>query len=479
MVNINIDKANPKVSVIIPVYNAEPYLRQCLDSVVNQTLREIEIICVDDGSTDNSADILEEYKKKDSRVSVYKQKNLYAGVARNNGLKKATGKYVIFWDSDDFFELDALQKMYERAESVEADIVVCNSIAYDDENKCDIEWDRSLNPLYMPKKEVFSKSDISEYIFLLCVAWSWDKLFNREFILKNNLKYGDSRTEEDVQFVFVALAVAEKITTLEDGLIHYRKYNPNSLENSRDDYWNSTVIMFENFLQELKLRKLDVLLRRSFDNFMVMHMVSVLFMLKDINAYRQMYNRLKEYVIPLYGLNEHGEDYYFEKYWYNWLCYINTCDVDEFIMRDLNSKRCNEERFLLYMQIFQRLFNKTSETLNEVVEYYTKNKRWYFPFGRVPKGSDIVLYGAGDAGKDFYKQFTESGYCNVKLWVDKNYEILREKGMNVSPVSDMKDYMYDYIVIAVVERPTYEGIKGDLIDMGIDTGKIIWVDLCS
>lgn len=476
---VSIDKANPKVSVIIPVYNAEPYLRQCMDTVINQTLREIEIICVDDGSTDNSADILEEYKKKDSRVSVYKQKNLYAGVARNNGLKKATGKYVIFWDSDDFFELDALQKMYERAESVEADIVVCNSIAYDDENKCDIEWDRSLNPLYMPKKEVFSKSDIPEYIFLLCVAWSWDKLFNREFIMKNNLQYGDSRTEEDVQFVFVALAVAEKITTLEDGLIHYRKYNPNSLENSRDDYWNSTVIMFKNFLQELKLRKLDVLLRRSFDNFMLMHMVSVLFMLKDINAYRKMYDSLKEYVIPLYGLNEHGADYYFEKYWYDRLRYMNKYSADKFIMMDLYSSRCNEERANLYMHIFERHFNKTSALLEEANQFYAKNKRWYFPFGRIPKGSDIVLYGAGDAGKDFYAQFTESGYCNVKLWVDNNYKSLKERGLNVSPVEDISVVLYDYIIIAVVERSTYEAIKADLLNKGIDAGKIIWVDLCS
>ncbi len=476
---INIDKANPKVSVIIPVYNAEPYLRQCLDSVVNQTLREIEIICVDDGSTDSSADILKEYQKKDARVRVYNQKNQFAGVARNNGLKKATGKYVIFWDSDDFFEPDALCVMYERAESVGADIVVCNSFAYDDENQCDIEWNMSYNPAYMPSNEVFSKYDIPEYIFWICVAWSWDKLFNREFILKNNLHYGDDRTEEDVQFVFVALAVAERITTVENALIHYRKYNPNSLENSRDDYWESTIKMFESFLEELKIRKLDILLRKSYDNFIAMHMIAVLSMLGDINAYRRMYNKLKEYVIPLYGLNEHDADYYFEKYWYDRLCYMNKYSADEFIMRDLCSRRCNEERANMYMHIYEKLFYKTSELLEEANRYYAKNKRWYFPFRRIPKGSDIVLYGAGDAGKDFYAQFTESGYCNVKLWVDNNYKSLKERGLNVSPVEDISVVLYDYIIIAVVERSTYEAIKADLLNKGIDAGKIIWVDLCS
>ena len=94
----------PKVSVIIPVYNVEDYLRQCLDSVINQTLKDIEIICVDDGSTDKSLEILHEYEKKDSRITVLTQKNQYAGVARNVGMSVATGKYFVFLDSDDFFE---------------------------------------------------------------------------------------------------------------------------------------------------------------------------------------------------------------------------------------------------------------------------------------------------------------------------------------------------------------------------------------
>ena len=98
-----------KVSVIMPVYNVEKYLRQSLDSVLAQTLSEIEIICVDDGSTDGSYDILEEYAAKDQRITVLKQQNQYAGVARNHGLEKAGGKYVVFWDSDDFFEKNALQ----------------------------------------------------------------------------------------------------------------------------------------------------------------------------------------------------------------------------------------------------------------------------------------------------------------------------------------------------------------------------------
>ena len=95
-----------KVSVVIPVYNVEEFLNNTLSDITGQTLKEIEIICVDDGSTDTSCKIIEEWQKRDSRIQLIKQKNQYAGVARNNGLKQAHGKYVVFWDADDLFERD-------------------------------------------------------------------------------------------------------------------------------------------------------------------------------------------------------------------------------------------------------------------------------------------------------------------------------------------------------------------------------------
>lgn len=106
---------SPKVSVIIPVYNAEKYLRECLDSVVNQTLKEIEIICVDDGSTDGSLTILREYRKKDKRVKVLTQANEGVSAARNRGLLSACGEFVAFLDSDDYIEISAYEISYKEA----------------------------------------------------------------------------------------------------------------------------------------------------------------------------------------------------------------------------------------------------------------------------------------------------------------------------------------------------------------------------
>ena len=122
---------NPKISVIIPVYNSETYLSQCLDSVCMQTLQEIEIICVDDGSTDTSPKILLEYAKKDPRVRILTQQNKGAGAARNYGLRESTGEFLSFLDSDDFFELDMLEEAYKNIEEYQEDFVVFESYQYD------------------------------------------------------------------------------------------------------------------------------------------------------------------------------------------------------------------------------------------------------------------------------------------------------------------------------------------------------------
>ena len=124
-----------KVSVIIPVYNVEPYLKQCMDSVVGQTLKDIEIICVDDGSTDGSLDILREYAAEDNRIQIIEQKNAGAGAARNNGMRHATGKYLSFLDSDDFFEPRMLEKAYDLPEKDQADFVAYKSDQYHTEKK--------------------------------------------------------------------------------------------------------------------------------------------------------------------------------------------------------------------------------------------------------------------------------------------------------------------------------------------------------
>ena len=135
IINNNIDFI-PKVSVIIPVYNVEQYLKQCLDSVINQTLKDIEIICVDDGSTDCSLKILKEYAEKDNRITVISTPNVNAGHARNIGLKQAKGMYISFVDSDDWLDPDMLIKLYwKMANNSDIDMCICNFDVIDNKTK--------------------------------------------------------------------------------------------------------------------------------------------------------------------------------------------------------------------------------------------------------------------------------------------------------------------------------------------------------
>ena len=175
----------PKVSVIVPVYNTSAYLRECLDSIINQTLKEIEVICVDDGSTDGSLDILKEYAKKDKRFTIITQQNTSAGAARNAGLVVAKGEYLSFLDSDDFFAPEMLEEMYNKALAVIADICICNSSRLEDNN---ISMNYELKTFLFKDKPIFSYKNIPDYIFQISVAYQWDKIFKLNFIEKYNIK---------------------------------------------------------------------------------------------------------------------------------------------------------------------------------------------------------------------------------------------------------------------------------------------------
>lgn len=226
----------PKVSVIIPVYNVEKYLKECLDSITKQTLEEIEIICVDDGSTDLSLNILREYEKKDPRVIVLTQENQGAGAARNKGLAIAKGEYLSFLDADDFFERKMLQKTYQSAQAMDADIVVYGADRYiQNEDKyislC------SINYKLLPQQECFAATDIPKNIFRAVVGWTWDKLFKHSFIKECGLKFQEIRVHNDLLFTFAAWASAHKIIIKKDVFTHQRKRGGGSISDEFREWW--------------------------------------------------------------------------------------------------------------------------------------------------------------------------------------------------------------------------------------------------
>lgn len=174
---------SPLISVVIPVYNAEKVLDQCLFSLKYQTLPRFEVLCVDDGSTDQSVEIIKRYVQSDSRFKFFSQTHQFAGVARNLGIKHAKGEYLLFLDADDYFAPNLLIDAYYQAKLFDAEICVFGANYYD-ENHSKVGAMSGVCKLSRCKKnEVFSKETNLENIFSFTTPAPWSKLFKRKFIV--------------------------------------------------------------------------------------------------------------------------------------------------------------------------------------------------------------------------------------------------------------------------------------------------------
>lgn len=260
----------PKISVIIPVYNTEKYLRECLDSVVNQTLRDIEILCVDDGSTDRSPQILREYAERDSRVRVFSQEHINAGAARNTGLSHAVGEYLSFLDSDDFFEPVMLEHMLACARERAAELVVCRLKIYDEDSGELEEADWSVKKELLPDKTVFSFRDIEQDCFLSILGFNWDKLFRRSLVTDNHLAFQSQDVYNDSLFTYSALVCAKAITVLDEALVIHRNRSAHDSISDRRAAYTDCAYTFLHGLRAFLVRSgNDALYERDFINYAI------------------------------------------------------------------------------------------------------------------------------------------------------------------------------------------------------------------
>lgn len=287
----------PLVSVIIPVYNAEKYVRETLDCVCNQTLRDIEIICVDDGSTDGSLAILEEYAARDGRFRILQQKNQYAGVARNNGMAIAKGKYLSFLDADDLFLPDMLERMYRRAEETGAEMVCCDVDCFTDDSRCLHPMYRLVHELAPRVPEVFCPAEmLHEELFQHFNPAPWNKLFLAAFARKGGRQWLDTQYSNDLSFVLHCLFSCRSMALIDAALVHYReRANSISHTQSRD-----TTVFFRAW-GDLRARlqqdnaKDEIML--SFTNVFLAHLAWFLTSLaidskeKLLHEYEKLYDR--------------------------------------------------------------------------------------------------------------------------------------------------------------------------------------------
>lgn len=208
----------PEISILVCAYNTQKYIPQCLDSLVNQTFNDIEIIVVDDGSTDSSWDILQSFAKKDARIRAFRQKNAGPGAARNLALSKASGAYIMFCDSDDWYAPDMCEKMYTAISRSQADLACCDCVLEYDKNafgrdKHALDW-HYLNFTGLLNLSPQNKHKIN------CVLWN--KIFRKDLIEKNRISFPSQREHDDDSFVTQYLYVARTVYGLAEQLYHYR-----------------------------------------------------------------------------------------------------------------------------------------------------------------------------------------------------------------------------------------------------------------
>lgn len=306
-----------EISIVMPIYNLERFLEQSMDSLLDQTFQDFEIICVDDGSKDRTPQILENYEKMDSRIQVLKQQNLYAGVARNNGMKKAQGKYIIFLDGDDFFENTFLEKLYNQAEKYQTDICICNANAFNHSENKIRKPKQYLDTRILPSKAPFSWRDIPDVIFSITSPAPWNMLYRREFIEENNLEFQDCQRANDLRFFGMAMVKAEKIATINERLVNYRKMaGAGNLQSMND----KTPLLFMSALEQIKEELVSMGIYENvkigFANLVLNTSVYNLNSLKTPQAFQKLYQKFFSDGVRMADLDTLTADHFYNKLQY-------------------------------------------------------------------------------------------------------------------------------------------------------------------
>lgn len=279
-----------KVSVIIPVYNVEKYLEECLESVVNQTLKDIEIIIVNDGSTDLSGHIIRRYEERHSHIKVITKKNAGLGAARNTGYKYATGEYIAFLDSDDYVDLNMYNLMYKKAKENDSDVVICG-----------IEWvfdnkKKKNNVTIYEEKKISSYEGIKAFYNYKIQGFAWNKLYKKCIFDKYNIMYPEGVYYEDMFVSLQSIISSKTIYILENALYKYRQRD-NSIVHT------ITIKHINDFIQQVH-NCLDII---SSDNLRIDKRT---FEIKNYIAINKMLNRYFKYNIKL--IKKYNNDYLYE-----------------------------------------------------------------------------------------------------------------------------------------------------------------------
>ena len=353
--DIPLSEQKVKVSVIMPVYNACRYIRPAIDSVLAQTLKEIELICIDDGSTDTSLDMIKIYQKGDSRIRILTETNAGPGLARNNGFKRARGEYVAFLDADDFYEPDMLESLYNAAVEKDLDIAICKYDIFDNKKARFIPNPANEHSRIYNDGAVTSKNEHPDRILESTSGSAWNKLFKKSFIIEKGITFlPDAMMFEDVYFTVSALAFAERISKVEKVLVHHRVYKQQSRVRTFSKYYPHVPSAFEKIKEFLMKGGMYQPLRRSFLNLSCSRCYHIYNLLKS-DAKEVFWNMLHDYYSEVLGWEDTLAEDFDKQEICEWAANVEMYTHEQYIKRVRQGRRLNS--------------NKIDQTLKQ-------NKRW-------------------------------------------------------------------------------------------------------
>lgn len=299
------------VSVIIPVHNGERHLRETLDSVRAQTFEDYEVICIDDGSTDLTPQILQDYCRSDQRFSFISVSNSGAGPSRNLGIEKATGKYLYFLDADDLLLPLAFETAVTAADDFAAEVVLFKYRRFNSETGKVIKTIRPTNGLPPMAIDRTSDKSYEDKIFQMSSPAPWNKLYSRKFIADSGIKFQDLPRVNDLFFGWSSVAAATRIVLLDEVMIHYRSFHSGSLSSRQTSTplaITDALLATHRFLFERGLYSKDI--EKSFVNEAVFVYSVNLANISSETAYEQLFKVGQEHLFPELGILDFPVDYF-------------------------------------------------------------------------------------------------------------------------------------------------------------------------
>lgn len=425
-----------KISVIIPVYNAQQYMKECIASVQKQTLKELEILCVDDGSTDDSLAILHMLQEADDRIHVISQENQGAGKARNHAMKQAIGEFLFFLDADDYLlDVSALEQMYEAC--IQQGVPICGAFRSSDRNGV-------ILPMGLHRKEC---EGYPKGRRILYEDYQYDfhystYLYSRELLAGQQIFFPDYRRFQDPPFFVNAMIAAKEFYVVPVELYCYRSgyqnyaFSERKVEDIVRGLTDILNLSAQNGLKDLHILEVSRLNEGYFWH-IVQHLNA------DNTELLSLLMKANQAVRWQWIEEQHGKG-------------DTLLKALRFIL-EAGHARCENYRQELERRGYQNI------QLGSI-----------FPFHKVPPHSKIVLYAAGIMGWTYYNQIKDYADYELAGWVDRQYDRYMNNTPRITSVESICDMEYDYVVIAIEDEKIALEIITTLKDMGIPAEKIVW-----